>query len=154
MANIVEYKPEHAEYLAARLHPANIAEIQALQRLAPLEGLLASVKASEKVWTGLDNDGNPAAIFGIGFYGLMNNVGCPWLMCREDIAKHGISLLKNFKVAVGRMKELVDVLDGEILAENTEVLKMCKWVGFDIGEARPYGIEGKMFCHIALRGER
>ncbi len=154
MASIVDYQPEHARYLAKRLHPANIAELQALNHLEPYEGLLASIEVSDKVWTGLDSDGNPAAIFGIGVCGLMRNVGCPWLMCRDDIAKHGISLLKNFKIIVGRMKEMVDVLDGEIYADNTEVLKMCRWVGFEIGEARPYGMDGKMFCHIALRGER
>ena len=154
MAKIVDYLPEHAEYLAARMHPANIAELQALSHMEPLEGLLKSIEISDKAWTGLDGDGNPAAIFGIAVCGLMRNVGCPWLMCREDIAKYGISLLKNFKLIVEYMKDMVDVLDGEIYAENAEVLKMCRWVGFEVGEPRPYGMDGKQFCHIALRGDR
>lgn len=154
MAKIIDYSPGHAEYLAERLHPANIAELWSLNHHSPLEGIRYAVENSKKVWVGLDDKGLPAAIFGVGVMGIFENVGFPWLMCREDIANYRIALLKTFKITVGRMQELFDSLEGEIDARNTEVLKMCEWVGFKVEKARPYGIDNMPFHHIVLRRDK
>lgn len=149
--SIVPYEEWHGEALAKRLHPANIDEIWALCHLTGEEGIKQSVDMSSKVFTGLDDTGQPLAIFGVRENDMMGTIGNPWLVCREDIADYAFVFLKTFKRAIRAMQEAYDILSGEIDARNIEVLNMCRWVGFEIEEARPLGIEGLPFNRIVLK---
>lgn len=149
--SIAPYEDWHGEALAKRLHPANDAEIWALAHLTGLEGIKESVSNSTKVWTALDEEEQPVAIFGVCERDILGTIGNPWLVCREDIANYSFVFLKTFKRTVKAMQNMFDVLEGEIDARNTNVLDMCKWVGFEIEEARPFGIEGLPFNRITFR---
>lgn len=149
--SIVPYEDWHGEALAKRLHPANIAEIWAMAHIDGLSGIKESIGVSSKAWTGLDDEGQPLAIFGVCERDIMGTIGNPWLVCREDIADYAFVFLKTFKRAIRAMQEAYDILVGEIDARNIEVLNMCKWAGFEIEEARPYGIDGLPFHRIVLK---
>ena len=149
--SIVPYEHWHGEALAKRLHPANIAEIWAMAHIDGLSGIKESISVSSKAWTGLDDEGQPLAIFGVCERDIMGTIGNPWLVCREDIADYAFVFLKTFKRAIRAMQEAYDILVGEIDARNIEVLNMCKWAGFEIEEARPYGIDKLPFHRIVLK---
>lgn len=150
---ISSYLPEHGEYLAARLHHGNIAEAYALYHLLPVEAIRKSVEHSQTTWTGFDRDGNPLAIFGIRG-DLLGGVGYPWLVCREDIADHGLMFVRWFRRVLDIFKEQYDELLSLVYDGNEPMLHMLEWAGFSIGEARPYGVDGKLFRAARLtRGD-
>lgn len=148
---IIAYEDWHGWKLSQRLHPANVAEIWAIAHMEGLDGIRESVARSSKVWTGMNDEGEPIAIFGVSERDMMGTVGNPWLVCREDIADYTFAFLKTFKRAIRAMQEAYDILSGEIDARNIDVLNMCKWAGFEIEEAQPFGIDRLPFHRIVIK---
>jgi hypothetical protein len=83
------------------------------------------------------------AIFGIKEASLLSGRAFPWLVCSEDIMDYGITFLKRFRELMNTMKQKYRILDCLIFSDNTEVLKMLKWVGFK--EASKETINGYVF---------
>ena len=152
-SRITEYEDAHGVELAKRLHPGNVREAWTLLRMDGLEAIRDSVQRSERVWTGLDN-GEVFAVFGIRSAGILADTGYPWLVIREDIADHGIAFLRTFKSVVEAMQGMFGTLESVVDAENVELLKMVRWVGYSVGGAQPMGYDGRPFCRITRkRGE-
>lgn len=152
-SSIVDYTDAHAVELAERLHPGNVREAWALLHMTGLEAIRESVKHADRVWTGLDGD-EVIAIFGIRSSGLLGDTGYPWLVCREDVADHGLAFLRSFRRVVKAMQEMFGTLEGYVDARNTEVLKMVEWAGYEVMEAQPLGLDALPFHRIIRkRGE-
>ncbi len=150
MARLAAYLPEHGAYLAERIHPANAAEAMALSGLAPLEAIAASVERSNAAWTGFDREGNPLAVFGIRG-DLLGGVGYPWLVCRKDIADHGLEFARWFRRVLGLFIEQYEELVSLVDDRNDPVKAMLEWAGFELEDARPFGKDGLPFRVVRLR---
>jgi hypothetical protein len=140
----VQFDVSHMENMKGRIHQNNEAEARALfgDDVNGYMALKQSVEGSDEVFAVI-KDNVVMAIFGIKEASLLSGRAFPWLVCSEDIMDYGITFLKRFRELMNTMKQKYRILDCLIFSDNTEVLKMLKWVGFK--EASKETINGYVF---------
>jgi len=143
----VPFGRKHLDDMEGRIHPNNDTEARALfgQNIDGFSALVKSVDASDKVFT-VTKDDLAMAIFGIKEASLLSGRAFPWLICSKDIMDYGVTFLKRFRSLMNSIKEEYRILDCLIFSENTEVLRMLKWVGFK--EAKKEVINGSDFYRM------
>ena len=152
---------------AAEVLPISIAELPAIASIVrqadideitealgiPMEqalydAVLGSLNAKKIVV-----DGEVVAVFGDAVYSLLGSVGVPWLISTVHVERHARAFLKVCKPEVQgmltRQRHLINYVD----ARNTSAIRWLKWLGFDFGEAVPYGPKRLPFYPFTLNRE-
>jgi hypothetical protein len=88
--------------------------------------------------------GKPAGVFGLADYG---EVQVPWAVFTGVIDQHPVAFLracKRWRESVcGTLVQCVD-------ARNTQAVRWFKWLGFDVSDAEPFGVNGEPFHHVRV----
>jgi hypothetical protein len=74
-----------------------------------------------------------------------------WLLTGDAVESHKVAFLRASRFAITLYLEEYPVLVNYIDARYSRALAWAKWLGFDVCEARPYGIDGEPFHEISLR---
>lgn len=81
----------------------------------------------------------PAAVFGVTE---QNGVRVPWAVFTTAIDRHPLIFLRG-------SKRIADTWEGPLLnyvdARNVLTIKWLKWLGFEVDESEPLGINGELF---------
>ncbi|WP_299078696.1 hypothetical protein [uncultured Paraglaciecola sp.] len=142
---------EALEYVAANCREIDRREIRLSVGVGPLLALEVSEVRSVAAWSGSYN-GVPMVVFGVNYRGpLDRDVGVPWLVATPELEKHQKGFLRRCKPYVDRMELVFPRMENHVLAENTTAIGWLRWLGFDIGEAVPYGI-GRAKFHPFTKG--
>jgi hypothetical protein len=136
--DIVPAEAGHVGAIAARMRPADRDEAWAAARLTPEAALLLSLSVSPLAWTGRV-DGRPECMFGAG------NGGVPWLLGTDAVERHALAFLRSNPAYVARMQARFGRLSNWVDARNATSIRWLRWLGFTIGEPRPYGPLGLPF---------
>jgi hypothetical protein len=148
---IVPATPEHADALAPRMRAADVAEVLASDGHAPAEALRYAIAASTEAWAWLV-DGEVGAIWGLGLLSFVGDVWTPWLLTSELVDRFPKAFVRGCREQLGQLgwhHVLVNFID----ARHARALRWAKALGFELGEAVPYGPAGLPFRRITLRGE-
>lgn len=107
-----------------------------------------SLKAS-KIVVG----GQIVAVFGDAVHDIQGSIGVPWLISTIHVDKRAKSFLKVCKPEVAEMLTRHDTLINYVDARNTQAIRWLKWLGFQFGDAVPYGPKGYPFFQFQLKRE-
>lgn len=87
-------------------------------------------------------DGEPAGIFGVVDYG---EYQVPWAVFTTAIDRHPLAFLRAArcwaKTLTGTVINYVDV-------RNERAVKWFRWLGFELSEPIPYGLNGELFRQV------
>lgn len=131
---------EHIEIVAANMREADRLEIWATAHHTPLQALTVSASATEYPLTGLA-DGEPRCIFGIAKSSLLSRDGSPWLLGHEYLPQHAKAFLRMSRAWVEEERMLYRNLVNYVDARNDQSIRWIKWLGFELEEAKPYGVD-------------
>lgn len=95
-------------------------------------------------------DGEVVAVFGDAIHSILGSVGVPWLISTIHVGKHARAFLKVCKPEVQGMLTRHRHLMNYVDARNTSAIRWLKWLGFDFGEAAPYGARRFLFYQFTL----
>ena len=135
---IVDYKPEHGEYIAANIRQIDRKEIYYFGTLQPLPAIRMTAANAVAAWTVLVDD-VPAMMFGINRRSHLSQVGVPWLLATDEVEKHPMRFAYASKVYFDRMVRAFPKMENHVLAENKVTIRWLKWLGFDMEEPAPFG---------------
>lgn len=133
---------DHVAHVAPRLRDADRREIMAFVGVDPGKALWASYYHSDHAWAVL-LDGEPVGIFGCGDC-------CPWLLGTDrlkDAVRLGIRQAGRY---IGIMLRKHGILWNYVHAENREAIRWLKWLGFEMCEPEPIGIDGAHFHQFIM----
>jgi hypothetical protein len=142
--------PDDVQYIADHMRPSDIQEIWAVGHRTPIESLIRAITISNRVYTAEWN-GVPTAIFGTAETN-DPEVASIWMLgtdCVQNIWFRSIvasrEVLPELVIGYRRLFNMVD-------ARNTRSIKWLEWLGANIHEPKPYGVDGLPFRYFEFTG--
>lgn len=148
----VEFRPvtrDAIEAIAADMRQADVAEIWASNRAAPLEALTVGAevsKLSAAVWI----DDQPVAMLGLRVNDILSGKGVPWLLSTDTALKHKREFFTLVPDVIEQMLDMCPCLYNYVHAENKVSIRWLKWIGFTVEDAAPYGLNSELFHKFTL----
>lgn len=141
---------EHAGILAPRVTAADAAECWAMAHIKPLDALKLSIRHSFMAYTWVI-DGEPACMYGISIFGLLDETGYPWMLGTDLVKRHYMPFLRNYRRQLDDMLSMFTTLETYVDARHKVCLRWLKWTGFEIEPPEPFGLDQLMFHRVLLR---
>lgn len=138
---------EHAEELARTLRPEDLAEVKASGFADARAALLFSIDSSKVSWAAIV-DGKVGAMFGIGTGPAGDQI---WFLTGEVFRQHARLFVRRAKEVMRRLLQHHASLANHIDARYPAAVRWAKWLGFEVGEAVPYGPAGQLFHPACIR---
>lgn len=123
----------------ARLRPVDEVEVFLMAGKPPVEALDESVSESTESYVGYI-DGNPEAVFGVGPFPGMPDVGMPWMVGTEVLAKEYRQWLPIATQLVDRLNDRYPILTNFCLKSNTKAIRWLKFMGFQFIDEEVSGL--------------
>lgn len=148
---VVEQVPvneEDVNYLIRNLREADIEEVKASHGVHP--GILLGLMRPDEATIG-KADGVPVCVYGVAPKTLISNGGgTVWMMATDQLFKHKLAFLRrNRKWIKEKLKEF-GTLDNHVDARNKTSISWLRWLGFNIEEAKPYGVMQLPFHRFSM----
>ena len=146
MANDYEVRDatvDDAVALAPRMRQADIDECVAMGFGAE-DALITSVRASMMPMAGLVN-GEVVCLFGVGSVGMFATSGAPWLLGSIALDRRRFTLIKMARQWIDYQLSIYPLLENWVDARNNKSIKLVRWLGFEIDDPKPFGVDGEMF---------
>ena len=148
-ADVLPIEPEDIAAILRDVRQADIDEI--VEGLGvSLENELADGIAGSLNARKIVVDGHIVAIFGDAVHSVLGSIGVPWLISTVHVERHARAFLKVCKPEVQGMLTRHRHLFNYVDARNTAAIRWLKWLGFDFGEAVPYGPKRLPFYPFTL----
>ena len=140
------------EYIAAHLRSSDSDELRAVHgdNVDILDVLTRAVAVSAEAMVATTPFGEPIALFGVAAASLMGGVASPWLLGTDRLEQHGRELVAFAKRDVARWSLSYDRLVNFVDARNTRSIQWLKRIGFQVFDAKPYGLQGLPFHEFEL----
>jgi len=134
--------------IADRMRNADKKEIWASNNIAPLEALIKGLDNS--VYCRTVENGRAILMFGVAPEDILGNRAAVWMLSTDDLDNIKIHFLRNCRKYVDEMLEYYEYLENYVDCENTKCIQWLKFLGANIDEPAPYGVEGKLFRHFSF----
>ena len=148
--SIVHATSEHAAILAETMRQEDRDEVWATGKYTPAEALRASMAISAFSRAGFA-DGDLVCMWGVGSFNMLGEVGAPWLLGSSTLVKHQVPFLRHCCDFRNEMLDVYGILRNWVDARNTASIRWLRWLGFEIGEAQPFGAFGLPFHPFEMR---
>ena len=136
--------------LAENMRDLDRQEVYAATGATPLEALTHCMERKREAFTATA-DGVPFCMFGVTDLTSMGG-GTPWLLTSQDILKHRRQLIKfSAPVAHYWRDNMYDYLINFVDARHLPALRWASHIGFEVREAKPYGVFGLPFHPIVMQ---
>jgi hypothetical protein len=147
---VIEVVPATLEHARAiRLRPGDAMEIAALGETR--ESAFAKT-LGRSIWAETYLiDGEPAVMRGVILPCLVGTVANAWLMSGEPIERHRKSFMALTALGIDRLRGDYDLIVSYVHADYARSIRWLRWLGFEIGAARPTGPLGAPFHEAVLR---
>ena len=147
---VVNAEEWHADEMAPHIRAGDRLEIEAFSGSDIAGALRRSIAKSTEAFTVLE-DGRPICMFGVGLLSFGAGIGSPWLIGTDDIRRHKREFLKNSRKYVGEISQIWPVLQNCVDVRNKESITWLKWLGFQLHDAIPYGVQKRDFYPFEMR---
>ena len=124
-------------------------EVNAATKMGLRNAVSTSVKMATYAKTGLVND-ELVCMWGVCPISLISSSGCPWMLGTDLIKKKQKIFLRRSKPWLEDIKKDYRHLENYVDARNTLSIKWLKWLGFNMEEALPYGVNGEPFHKFTM----
>lgn len=154
MSNTVMHKwvtptEEHLRILSETLRKEDAEEVLAYDYESTFQTLEQSVKQSTdpKVWL---VDGVPALICGVAITRLLGTA-TPWALSSPLVDAHPYIMLHGSRIIVDGWRKEHTYMKNYVDARYIKSIKWLHWLGFEIGDAIPFGPKQLPFHPIEMR---
>ena len=89
-------------------------------------------------------------MFGIGRMTLLSQVGAPWLLGTEEIAKHGMHFLRASKRYIESQRKRYSLLLNYVDARHIIAIRWVRFLGFELLPAEPIGVDRMPFHQFRM----
>ena len=137
---------EDIKYLAPRLRKSDKEEILASVGLTPYEAMMIGYLENVIVFTIVNKNNEPVAIFGINDVG--QNVGAIWLLATDKLKDIQYSFLRENKKVIDFLNTKYKILWNFVDCRNSLHIKWLKWCGFKFINKQNYGVLNQPFYEI------
>lgn len=144
MFELRQVATESVQYVADNMRHADIVEIWASRNFTPAEALEAGIHESQYAAVAWVDD-LPCAVYGLRVESALGGIGVPWMLATEGALEHKSEFLKQSPDIVRSMLNICPTLYNYVHAENTKSIRWLKWLGFDLEDAKPHGVNGELF---------
>ena len=134
---------EDIKYLAPRLRKSDKEEILASVGLTPYEAMMIGYLENVIVFTIVNKNNEPVAIFGINDVG--NNVGAIWLLATDKLKDIQYTFLRENKKVIDFLNTKYKILWNFVDCRNSLHIRWLKWCGFKFINKQNYGVLNKPF---------
>ena len=143
----------HAHILpvAFNLRECDLIELAASSGRSALTAINDGFARSVRCWTALVDD-KPVAIFGVAPISILTGEAAPWLLATDGAHKVRKRFLIESMSYVKEMLSLYPVLRNAVHVDNKASIRWLNWLGFDILDALPIGVDGALFHPFEMRG--
>ena len=141
---------DHVATIAARMRPADVAEVAASSGNTPHDALMFSLSGSRAAWTAV-LDGQPEVMFGIGDLNILTRTGSPWLLGTDAVEREPRMFLRQSRDWREQLLNDYDLLRNFVDDRNTVSKRWLQWLGFTLMEPVPVGRNGEMFRMFEMR---
>jgi hypothetical protein len=136
--------------MAPRVRAAEVREIKASHGLDAEQMLIGELADSDAAWTWLV-DGVPACMFGVMTMPvLLGGESFPWFFSTELVNKHARQFARTCKELLPELLAHHPRLVGRVDARYALSIRWLRWLGAEIGEAAPYGVEQLPFHSFVI----
>ncbi len=152
-ARIVPATPEHAQAVAANVREADRRELWAGSRGEPLPVMLHAIEATPEPLAAI-YEGEVACVFGAWPFSALGGMASAWMIGSRVLERHGAQrdLLRLSQPVVAYWREQFPALLYNFVdARNDAAIRWLRWLGFEFGEAIPYGVDGLPFLPFYMR---
>lgn len=124
-------------YIAMNLRHQDAEEVRKSTSLPVVQTVIDSWEASEirKMYWGKSK--KPVAVVGVVPRG--RGVGIPWMLGTDEIGKMPLTLYRESKVMLGRIKANYESLHNLVDADNSVALEWLEVLGFEFGDPVSFG---------------
>jgi len=152
--SIVDSTEDHVLELIDTLREADVQELTALG-MDPGHALVHSFHTSAGMrFTALNEEDQVICMFGVGSETFLSTWGVPWLLASELLdGGTAMRLCRRCRGFIQIMAGRFDLLINFVDARQETAIRWLEWLGFEIGEAEPYGPEGLPFHRFEMRRE-
>ena len=133
---------EDAVSLAARLRPADLAEVLASSGKSEVDALVDSWRISEECQVAV-LDGLVICIWGVARDGQWG--GVPWMLASPEVEHYGKRLVKHGRAWVALLMTRYITLSNYVHVDNHSSIKWLRALGFQIKPAVPFGNSQELF---------
>lgn len=141
---------DHVARVAARMRPADVAEVRASSGSSPHDALMRSLSASRVAWTAI-LDGQPEVMFGVGDINILARTGSPWLLGTDAVEREWRMFLRQSRDWRQQLLSDYDVLRNFVDDRNVVSKRWLQWLGFTLMDPMPVGVNGEMFRMFEMR---
>ncbi len=135
---------EHAAWLGPRLRQADVLEVEAASGVPAADALVQAVQNSWQAHTWM-LDGQPLFIAGVVGHPDDEKLGIPWMLASDEADRHPRRYLAGAHEYVKSFFERHDTLLNFVDNRNIKAQRWLHWLGFQIGDPRPFGVAGLPF---------
>ena len=140
-----------AFYLGYAMREEDRAEVKASGGYTPEAAALRSIQASTEAWAA-EWDGEIVACWGVVELNPLTRYGVVWALTGKLVEAHPKLFYKGSKEVVRDLRTRYSLLVNAVDARYARALRWVERLGFEVGESRSYGVEGRPFHPIALKG--
>jgi len=144
--------PSDCEVVAEGMKEADRLEIWASNRSTPFDALRKGLERSAVCWTGVWR-GRPMGMCGCISMGLVGRVGSPWMLTTDEITQAALPFWRENRRYLSGLMERYDLLFNYVDARHATSIRWLRRLGFSIGPAEPFGVDGLPFHRFEMRGE-
>lgn len=130
--------------IAPRLREGDRLEVEAAGLPSPEYALKVSMENSQIAMT-VEFNGKPEIMFGVSTTSVLTGKGCPWLLGTDAVLHHYRIFLRHSKGYLAMLEHGHDILQNVVDDRNTLSKRWLKWLGFELSDPVPVGVNGEMF---------
>jgi hypothetical protein len=147
---LVRLEQRHIDELLANVRPADQDEAWALAHMSVAQGLKQSLQHSQQAYAGVAK-GRLLCVIGVASRSLIGGSAEPWLIGHARLDRHAHAFARASRPALAQWVQHYGRLANWVDARNERAIRWLRWLGFELGPATPYGIDGLPFHPFQMR---
>lgn len=136
-------------YVAQNMREMDKREVELTSGRSPFEALKMGRRVSNLCSVILVNT-VPVAVYGLSIPSLLGSYGVPWMLGTDEVYRHPKQTLLYGRAIVQNMRDYSPMLQNYVYTENKISIRWLAKIGFEIHEAKPYGVEGALFHRFSI----
>jgi hypothetical protein len=141
--------PADVEFIINNIRDEDAAEVAAFDGDSVRDILEMTPDLEKNAWV-WERGGQVHAIFGVNPVKEHDGVGVIWMLATKSFDDHFMAFAAACKVVVDVMIEGYKYTYNYVSVENKKSIKWLKWLGFDVRNSEPIGINGAQFHRFEM----
>ena len=146
---VIQAVAANGDEMAANMREADRDEVWAAAHVTPKQAVRHSLLGSRDSQAGLV-DGRTVCLFGVGSSTALG-YGVPWMLATDELERHQVAFLRRCRGAVEEMRRDYVMLRNWVDARNEKAIKWLGWLGFEVHDPEPFGIDQLPFHMFEMR---